>query len=207
MKELKRKLIKNASRYVKERFRKKSNKNFEYHNLRHTKNVVKAAEKISEKYNLSKNDVIILLVSAWFHDIGFLDAQQEHEMRGAQLVEKFLQSEGVPKEFFPLFKDTILSTQIPQKPSTLIQEILCDADLYHLGTSDFFRNSKSLRKESQYIKGVAIDKSEWLSANIKLLRGHHYFTDYSRKRLDQRVKANLQKLLEQQKNLSAIELT
>jgi predicted metal-dependent HD superfamily phosphohydrolase len=204
MKELKQKLIKDASRYIKNRFRKKAKVEFKYHNLSHTKKVVKAAEKISRKYDLSKNDVIILLVSAWFHDIGFLDAPQQHEERGAQLVEKFLQSERVPKEFFPLFKDTILSTRMPQKPSTLIQEILCDADLYHLGTSDFFRNSKSLRKESQYIKGVAIDKIEWLSANIKLLKSHYYFTDYSRKRLDHRVKANLQKLLEKQKNLSTI---
>jgi predicted metal-dependent HD superfamily phosphohydrolase len=44
-------------------------------------------------------------------------------------------------------KACILATEMPQKPVGLLQEIICDADLFHLGTEDFSDRSKLVRKE------------------------------------------------------------
>jgi hypothetical protein len=38
---------------------------------------------------------------------------------------------------------------LPQKPFTLIEKIICDADLYHLGTNKFKKLSALLKQERE----------------------------------------------------------
>ena len=40
-----------------------------YHNLNHTREVVKAAEKIGSYASLQEEEMEILLLAAWFHDV------------------------------------------------------------------------------------------------------------------------------------------
>jgi predicted metal-dependent HD superfamily phosphohydrolase len=206
MKNLKFKLVADARLYVIKLFKKLGKRDFHYHNLGHTKRVVKAAKKIAKKNYLCKNDYILLLVSAWFHDIGFLEGKSQHEERGAERVEKFLILQRVEASLIPSFKEAILATRLPQTPTNLVEEILCDADLYHLGTAGFFKINKSLRKEFQLVHGISIDKKEWIAKDIKMLTAQTYFTEYSRKELDKRLKSNLKKLILKQKKLSKVKV-
>ena len=47
------------------------------------------------------------------------------------------------------FDACILATKLPQMPDGLLQEMLCDADLYHLGTLDFFACDVLMKKETE----------------------------------------------------------
>ena len=40
----------------------------------------------------------------------------------------------------------IMATKIPRNPKNLLQQIICDADTYHLGTKDFKETNKKITK-------------------------------------------------------------
>ena len=42
-----------------------------YHSINHTLDVVKSANEIASKQNFSEEEVEILNIAAWFHDIGY----------------------------------------------------------------------------------------------------------------------------------------
>ena len=67
---------------------------------------------------------------------------------------------------------------MPQAPSNLLEKIICDADLSHLGTDDFFETDKLLRREVQTLQGVEISKQDWRRKSIVFLSEHQYHTDY-----------------------------
>jgi hypothetical protein len=79
-----------------------------------------------------------------------------------------------------------------------LQQIVCDADLYHLGTAQFADRTKLLKKEIEAIKGIKIDKKTWREKNIEMLRSHAYYTDFVKMQLKDQYDLNLQKLLSKQ---------
>lgn len=83
---------------------------------------------------------------------------------------------------------------MPQSPGNLLEQIVCDADLFHLGTDKFSERNKLMRKEAEIVHGKEISKSDWRKSTIQFIENHHYFTDYCRLLLEERQRENLQKL-------------
>jgi hypothetical protein len=96
-------------------------------------------------------------------------------------------------------KGCILATQMPQRPTNLLEQIVCDGDLFHLGKDNFGELNKSMRKEAEERKGREIDKKEWRRDAIALLQSHHFHTDYCQLLLNQKKQENLDNLLKKQK--------
>lgn len=167
-----------------------------YHNLLHTEQVVKAVVKIANHYQLSDHDFFVVNVAAWFHDIGYLTNCERHEERGAALAKEFLGSKGAEPELTELVTNCILATKMPQRPVGLLEEIVCDADLFHLGSEDFKERNKLIRKEAIAFVGRDIDKEEWRSKTIVLFEMHHYHTDYCQDLLAAKKESNLKELKE-----------
>ena len=63
-------VYKKTESYVTEMFHKHQSEQLVFHNLEHTKGVVKRAVEIAGHYHLSEEDMMIIFVSAWFHDTG-----------------------------------------------------------------------------------------------------------------------------------------
>jgi hypothetical protein len=40
----------------------------------------------------------------------------------------------------------ICATKLPQRPKSLLEEIVCDADKYNLGTENFLKSDELLKK-------------------------------------------------------------
>ncbi|MBO9612019.1 MAG: HD domain-containing protein [Dyadobacter sp.] len=166
-----------------------------YHNLVHTESVVANAVKIANHYRLEDKETFIVVTAAWFHDTGYSTGEAAgHEKRGAEMAAEFLRSEEVEEEVIAEVKGCILATVWPQKPTNFLQQVVCDADLYHLGTPEFSDWNKLVRKEAEQRLGRKIDKAEWRRSTIKLLENHEYQTDYCRDLLDKQKKKNLEKL-------------
>ncbi|MES2808112.1 MAG: Pycsar system effector family protein [Bacteroidota bacterium] len=174
-----------------------------YHDLEHTKGVVDAATQIANHYQLNNEDFFVVVTAAWFHDIGYLIDKADHEAAGAELAVSHLQHLKVDEAVIAKVHDCILATRIPQKPTGKLQQIMCDADLFHLGTDDFADKSKLLRKEFNIIKHLDIDKDHWRQKNIELLQTHTYFTDYAQLLLHDQQKKNLDKLMKKQQETIA----
>jgi len=193
-------LIDQAKEHVKSLFRSKKDDRFIYHNELHTENVVHAAEEIAAHYNLKGEDYEVLIIAAWFHDIGYFDDASHHEAMGAKLAEDFLKKQKADPSFIERVKAGVMATRMPQQPTNLVEEILCDADLFHLGSDEFFEKNKVMRKEYQLRCDSSMDKDTWRAKSITLLSNHHYHTDYAKRLLDNGQKKNLAKLKEKQKD-------
>ncbi|MBB6107957.1 Predicted metal-dependent phosphohydrolase, HD superfamily [Mucilaginibacter lappiensis] len=169
-----------------------------YHNLKHTKDVVAAATQIANHYQLSDEEFFIVLSAAWFHDTGYFVDKSNHEVKSSENATHFLKQKKVDNAVIDRVNTCIMATEMPQKPTNLLEEILCDADLFHLGTDDFREKSKMMRKELEACRHVEIDKETWRIGNIALLESHHYFTDYCRLLLNDQKEKNLAKLKDKQ---------
>ena len=165
-----------------------------YHNLQHTEQVVRAVVKIANHYQLSDQDFFIVSTAAWFHDTGYLTSFEEHEARGAESAREFLDSKGVDPAVTEQVVKCILATKMPQHPVSLLEQIVCDADLFHLGGDSFKERNKLMRREVEAYFNKDVDKNIWRLKTISLFEGHHYHTDYAQDLLTAKKLLNLQEL-------------
>ncbi|WP_229253922.1 Pycsar system effector family protein [Dyadobacter sp. NIV53] len=166
-----------------------------YHNLVHTESVVAHAAQIADHYHLDERDSFIVGAAAWFHDTGYYDGDAPgHEQRGADMAARFLTEDGIKDDVILEIRGCILATVVPQKPQNILQQIVCDADLFHFGTKEFPERNKLMRKESEQRLGQKIDKSKWRKSTIELLESHIFQTDYCIELLSAQKAKNLEKL-------------
>lgn len=168
---------------------------FVFHSMEHTEDVAEACSIIAEHYGLEEDDRLVLLISAWFHDTGYSrGVAAGHEEESIRIATEFLRGEEVPEEVLQRVSSAIQATRMPQSPVSLVEKILCDADLYHLSTGDFKARNGLLKREQEALLGRKIPKKEWKKNNIQFLEQHQYFTDYGQERLEKRKAANLSAL-------------
>ncbi len=168
-----------------------------YHNLAHTEQTVNAVREIGEGAGLNKSDMEIALLAAWFHDTGYVDTVEGHEERSVQIAEEFLAQQNMPDSALRQVASCIRATKIPQQPQTLVEQVVCDADIIHLGKKRFFERSALLRMEMELRTGTAFTDKDWFQKNVDFASAMHFFTEYSRKEFGGRRRKNLLVLQEQ----------
>jgi HD superfamily phosphodiesterase len=187
-------LLDEIKQYVISFFHTHANDKLVYHNQVHTENVVNAAVEIANHYRLNDLDYFIVVTAAWFHDIGYYTDPARHEDRGAEEAAIFLKRKGVEETTIQTIANCIRATRMPQTPETMLEKIVADADLYHLGTSKFPEINKGIRKEFIALHNIDISKEEWRNKTIRLLETHQYHTDYCRLLLNDTKAKHLEKL-------------
>lgn len=192
---MKKSILNIAQEFIFNLFKESDQEHLVYHNYNHTYDVVKAAEEIAEGSGLKDNEKELLLLSAWFHDVGYLDSYKGHEKISTEYATRFLEKHDYSIEDIAIVKSAILATEFPQKPNTLIEEILCDADFSHLGAKDYLEKNQLLRLEWD-LKGVSTQNEEWPNCDIKFLAGHSYFTEFSQLKFAEKKGKNILKLKE-----------
>jgi hypothetical protein len=165
-----------------------------FHNLQHTQNVVLAATRIAKHYVLDDKDQFIVLAAVWFHDLGYLINISNHEEEGAALAEAFLSEHKTGHGTIKAVKGCILATKMPQSPQNQLEEIVCDADLFHLGTKDFFNEDSLLFQEKNLLNDAQISKLDWWGKTIGFLEKQTYHTDYCQRQLTVTLEKNIDKL-------------
>ena len=163
-----------------------------YHNLEHTQNVVDATIQIANHYQLNDKDFFIVTTGAWFHDTGYFEDAQNHEAKGASLADAFLKEKKVVAEIRDAVIQVILSTKMPQKPTNLLENILCDGDLFHIGTAEFKGKRKLMHKEVELLYNKDIGKNEWRKKDIEFLEQQQYHTDYCMLLLNEQKEKNIE---------------
>ncbi|MCW3075382.1 MAG: hypothetical protein JWP69_2451 [Flaviaesturariibacter sp.] len=178
-------ILNEAQAYVTELFHKEVDPMFVFHNLEHTQQVARAADEIAAHYQLGDEDRLVLLLAAWFHDTGFSNGQaEEHEKESILLATEFLLSQNVDADIIQRVSSCIQATRMPQSPLSQVEKIMCDADLYHLGTQDFKKRNVNLKTEQEAYFKKEFGKKEWRQRNIDFLEAHQYFTDYCQQKLE-----------------------
>lgn len=179
-----------------------------YHNQQHTKEVLEVTQKIGSHYQLNDRLFFIVSAAASFHDIGFILSKGDlHEQKGAELADDFLRSIEVNEEDITAIINCILATKMPQTPQSLEEKIVCDADLFNLGTADFKEKNKLLKKELEALANTKIDGIAWRASTISMLENHQYHTDYCQTLLNNAKAENLAALKNKQdEKLSSVQL-
>jgi predicted metal-dependent HD superfamily phosphohydrolase len=175
-------------------FREHSDGRVIYHDLTHTQQVAAAATQIANHYHLSNNDFFIVLTAAWFHDIGYFIDMSQHEAKSAEYIANYLRDKQIDETTINAVTNCILATKLPQLPNNLLEQIVCDADLFHFGTDEFGERNKLMRKEYISVSGKEVSKEDWRKKTIQLLESHHYFTDYCQLLLNGKKQENLEQL-------------
>lgn len=171
-----------------------------FHDKTHTQDVVKAVEEMASYYELPESDRFIVLCSAYFHDLGyFTGGSKGHEARSIDIAKRFLEEEACPDHIAQQVANCIAATRMPQSPQNLLEQILCDADLFHLGSNAFEERNKLMHQEAEEVQGEKIEKGLWRGMTVMLLKHHHYHTDYAREKLDAKKQKNLEALLKKDK--------
>ncbi len=173
-----------------------------YHSMGHTKAVVAAVEEIGKASEVSDKDLQVLIIAAWFHDLGYRETKGKgHEEISAKMAKSFLEERDFGRKKTEQVIKCILATRMPQDPNGLLEEIMCDADMIHIGSSEFNEVSARLREEISKIQDEPIDDETWLTKNIDFLEGHHYFTEYAIDKYNKQKKENLKLVKKKLKKL------
>ena len=187
-------LLEKVAAYVRDYLQQHDSPVLLYHNLQHTETVVAAAIQIAGHYQMNERDYFIAISAAWFHDLGYSENAANHEAAGAARAGAFLEKAGLDETTISAVKQCIMATKMPQSAQTLPEQIVCDADLFNLGTDEFLERGKRLRKEYEILHNTAISKEEWRKKTVRLLEKHRYYTDYCKNLLEQKKNENLEKL-------------
>ncbi|MGE8533281.1 MAG: HD domain-containing protein [Chryseobacterium sp.] len=162
-----------------------------FHNIDHTYEVVAAAKEIGLQCHLTEKEMLVLEVAAWFHDCGYANTYIGHEEESKKIAKSFLENFGCEKDFIENVLNCIESTKYPQKPFSLLEKVLCDADLYHLTRSHYKAYEKMIRQEFEiYLKLIYTDE-EWQIKNCNFLKAHQYYTPYGQEILSKLKEVNI----------------
>jgi hypothetical protein len=151
-----------------------------YHNLKHTIDVGIQAEVLGRGEGISDEEMLLLKTAALFHDSGQTIQTRDHELVGTGIASEILPKFGYSPEQIDAINEIIMATKLPPQPKTLLQKIICDADLDYLGRSDFIPVSNTLYKEL-HEQNLIGSINDWNKLQVKFLSVHQYFTETGNK--------------------------
>ncbi|MFT4662673.1 MAG: putative metal-dependent HD superfamily phosphohydrolase [Patiriisocius sp.] len=167
-----------------------------YHNWNHVNNVVKSAEDLTESIKIPDEDRENIILAAIWHDSDFAAGWDEHEERSAKLAEEAMNKEGLRAERISDIKRIIRATKMDFTPGRNDEKIIRDADLAHLGSTDYFIYYDGLLNEINGCQKCPYSDDEWRSECIKFLEKHTYCTTIAQSKFDEGKRKNLQLLME-----------
>ncbi|MCX7955155.1 MAG: HD domain-containing protein [Bacteroidales bacterium] len=151
-----------------------------YHNIKHTIDVIIQSELIGKSEGVTSEELLLLKTAALFHDAGQIIQSKGHEEISVQIAREILPSFNYTEEQINKICEIILATKLPPKPKSLLEKIICDADLDYLGRQDFIEVSNTLYKELKE-QNIVTSLKQWYELQIAFLSEHQYFTETANK--------------------------
>jgi hypothetical protein len=99
---------------------------------------------------------------------------ERHEETSVVVMRLFLDKYNVEAHLQYESGKCIMATKMPVKPVSLVEQILCDADTYHLGTPDFEHLDALVWQERKLYTNTQIDNH--IKQSLHFLLSHLYFT-------------------------------
>ena len=195
-------IIKKAKEYVTDYLSKNLSSDYNFNCINHTFEVARNAEEIGKGSLLKNRELDIVMLAAWFHDVGYSKCGEGHEQISIDIAEDFLIANNYSNEDIEQVKKCIEATKLSHIPKSLVEEILADSDLLHIGKEDYLEKSNLLRQELKKNQNMECDDEEWIEKNIDFMSEHDFYTEYAKKNYGpQRIK-NIENLKNQLNNLN-----
>ena len=194
-------LLISVENYIQEFYEKKIPAEYVYHDFQHTCDVVEAATAIGKVYELTDRELELLQLAAWFHDTGYDKGKEGHESRSANYARKYLKNEDYGPAEIEQICDCIMATKVPTHPQNLMEEILCDADLSHLGNKTYWDRCGRVRQELMVSNQIVMSEMEWVDFELNFVTKHQYHTPVARQMFDKRKQKHIRQLWKQKLRL------
>ena len=172
-----------------------------FHDLGHTIQTVAAAKTIGEGFRLDTQDLLKVQLATWFHDTGYAEGPVNHEERSCANAAKFLEGKISAEEISEI-QACIRATKVPQKPDSLIGQIIGDADLSHLGMEIYWDRTSRLRQELVLTRNNVMSDQDWVDFEINFMLTHEYHTVVAQELFNKRKAKHIQQLLKQKRRLN-----
>jgi uncharacterized protein len=174
-----------ASEYMIGRLRNELPKEYFYHGLSHTLDVLKATENLAKGENITDSETIILLkTAAVYHDCGFLKKYTENEPVAVEMSHEILPGFGYSTEQINTIGRIIMATELKaNNPSDILEKIIKDADFDYLGRDDYSPISMKLKREWECY-GLKKTLIEWYEIQMMFLGNHTFYTATAKKYRD-----------------------
>lgn len=165
---------------------------YTYHDYNHALKVVNAVKEIIAAENINDNDAELLILSAWFHDIGYINGCQNHETSSAKIAEDFLLKQNFSIDKIKIIKDLIEATRFDVEPNTYLEQVIKDADFNHFADENYIAYSELLRNEFATCNNMEFSDLDWHKKNFEILsQKHRYYTDYAKKNWQSKKEENI----------------
>lgn len=174
-------IIKEAEIYVRDLLDNELSKDCLFHTINHTLEVVRNAEIIGDYSNLCEECKDVLRIAALFHDVGYIDSYEDHEIESAAYASRFLTSKNIEESIITQVVESILATKMPQQPKDDISMVLCDADLMNMTFDDYFEQIDLMRQEWEKTGKAKLNKEEAYKTSLEFFKAHQYHSEYGKK--------------------------
>lgn len=182
--------------YILNRLEKELPKHLFYHNVKHTMDVTIGVEIIGTAEGVNEEELLILKTAGLFHDMGQIVQSNGHEEISCKFAHDILPKYNYDQDQIELICEVIMATKLPPNPQTLLQKIICDADLDYLGRTDFIPVSDTLYKEL-HEQNIIDNINDWNKLQVSFISNHQYFTEFARNNRE----VNKQKQIDRLKKL------
>ena len=194
-------LLQETESYITDYFAKHISSEYVFHDLEHTVQTVAAARTLGEGFQLEERDMLLLLLATWFHDTGYSEGPKEHEERSCNNADHFLRGKISDAELQTVFS-LIRATKVPQAPQTVLEQIICDADLSHLGMEIYWDRTGKLRQEFILARKTVMSEQDWVDFELNFMLNHNYHTAVANEFFNKRKAKHIQQLLKQKRRLN-----
>ena len=199
-------LLLKTEKYVFSLLTKELHPDYLYHSLSHTQRVVNAVKELIEGEKVSKVDANVLILAAWFHDVGYIKGNDRHEEESVKIVTNFLEEYNIDDSIILQVNSLIRATKMDADPENDLEKIMKDADCSHFSKKSFSDISDLLKEELALVNGQEFSESEWVEENIKFLANqHNYYTTYAQVNWQQGKDKNIAQLFKNLKKFKAEE--
>ena len=202
MMEPKNDLLKEVESYVERFYHESISSEYVYHNFAHTCDVVESVQLIGAGYTLSNEELEVLQLAAWFHDTGYDKGPEQHEERSCDHAKAFLQKRNYPSENLRKVISCILATAINYKPQNLIEMIMRDADVSHLGSKLYWDRCSRVREELGITRNMLMSGKEWVDFELDFINNHEFHTEVANELYNSRKKKNIKQLKKYKQRLN-----
>ncbi len=190
------KITNKATEFVSNLYKNKGSVKLIYHNYHRVLSLLKRADALFEKENLSTTEMLIIQYALLFSETGYcLDYSNPFE-----------ESIGVLKDFFKI-EDVDMSSQQQiidcikaidnHSPNNKVEEIVLDIFYSDYGTKKFDKQGSILKKEMDSFSETKRSDDEWLDYKINLLTKHRFYSDLAISEWQGRKQKNVAKLLDE----------
>ncbi|CEO98698.1 HD domain-containing protein [Plasmodiophora brassicae] len=154
-----------------------------YHSIHHTfQDVLPCCIQLAQEEGLTPERTLLVKTAALFHDTGFLDQYDKNEPFGVERARKYLPQFGYSPQQIDEIAKIIMVTECigpgHQDPGDdICCRIMCDADMYSIGSDCYFHRAEGLRLEIMRVKKKVLPARDWHIRNLDMVKNHHFFTE------------------------------